>query len=69
MARQHFAVTFRVASDRDGIHALRALLKIAGRHLHLRAVDVRETTPFAVAALGGTVQAKQRPGENENGHA
>ena len=40
---QHFTVTFRAASDRDGIHAMRALLKAAGRHFGLRAIDARET--------------------------
>ena len=41
---QHFTLTLRAASGRAGIRSLRALLKIAGRHLHLRAVDVRENT-------------------------
>ena len=37
-----YVVTFRPAPGRDGIRDLRFLLKIAGRHLHLRAIDVRE---------------------------
>jgi hypothetical protein len=39
-----FVVTLLPAPDRDGIRDLRFLLKIAGRHLHLRALDVRERT-------------------------
>ena len=37
-----YVVTFQPEHGRDGIRDLRFLLKIAGRHLHLRAVDVRE---------------------------
>jgi hypothetical protein len=37
-----FAVTLRVAADRDAIRGLRTFLKIAGRHFGLRAIDVRE---------------------------
>jgi hypothetical protein len=56
---KHFTLILRAASGRDGIRSLRTLLKIAGRHLGLRAVDVREnTTPRA--ALGGVVSDKQR---------
>jgi hypothetical protein len=39
---KHYALTLRAASSRDGVRNLRALLKIAGRHFGLRAVDVRE---------------------------
>jgi hypothetical protein len=39
-----FVVTLLPAPDRDGIKDLRFLLKIAKRHLHLRALDVREQT-------------------------
>jgi hypothetical protein len=37
-----YVVTLMPAPDRNGIHDLRALLKIAKRHFHLRALDVRE---------------------------
>jgi hypothetical protein len=37
-----YVVTFQPAPGRDGISDLRFLLKIAGRHLHLRAIDIRE---------------------------
>jgi hypothetical protein len=40
---KHFTLTLRVASGRDGVRSLRTLLKIAGRHLGLRAVSVRES--------------------------
>jgi hypothetical protein len=38
-----FVVTLLPERGRDGIRDLRFLLKIAKRHLHLRAIDVRET--------------------------
>jgi hypothetical protein len=40
---KQFTLTLRAASGSDGIRSLRALLKIAGRHLGLRAIDVCET--------------------------
>jgi hypothetical protein len=56
---KHFTLILRAASGRDSIRSLRTLLKIAGRHLGLRAINVREnTTPRA--ALGGVVSDKQR---------
>jgi hypothetical protein len=39
---QYFTVTLRAASGRAGIRSLRAFLKIAWRHLNMRAVSVRE---------------------------
>jgi hypothetical protein len=44
---QHFTLTLRAASGSDGVRSLRALLKIAGRHLGLCTIDVRETTNTA----------------------
>jgi hypothetical protein len=38
-----YTLTLRAASDRDAVPSLCALLKIAWRHLGLRAIDVRET--------------------------
>jgi hypothetical protein len=43
-----FIVTFAPAPCVDGIRALRWLLKIAGRRLGLRAIDVREGAPTNV---------------------
>jgi hypothetical protein len=40
--RAAFVITLLPAADRDGVHDLRALLKIAGRHLHMRALSVRK---------------------------
>jgi hypothetical protein len=45
--RPAFTVTFVVAPDVDAIKALRMLLKFAGRHLGLRAIDVRQRAPGA----------------------
>jgi hypothetical protein len=39
-----YVVTLLPERDRDGVHDLRALLKIAKRHLNMRAIDVREQT-------------------------
>jgi hypothetical protein len=41
-ARAAYVVTLLPAPDRDAIRDLRLLLKVAGRHLHMRALDVRE---------------------------
>jgi hypothetical protein len=41
---QHFRLTLCVAPGRDGVRSLRALLKIAGRHLGLHAIACEETT-------------------------
>jgi hypothetical protein len=41
-AQQTFVLTLQSERGRDGIRDLRFLLKIAKRHLHLRAIDVRE---------------------------
>jgi hypothetical protein len=53
-------VTLLPAPDRDGIRDLRALLKIAGRRLHLRALDVREQTVPRRDARRRTVPQTQR---------
>lgn len=37
-----FVVTLLPAPHRNGVRDLRALLKIAKRHLNMRALDVRE---------------------------
>jgi hypothetical protein len=37
-----YTLTLRAAPGRDGIHNLRALLKIARRHFNMRAIDARE---------------------------
>jgi hypothetical protein len=39
-----YVVTLQTERGRDGVRDLRFLLKIAKRHLHLRALDVREQT-------------------------
>ena len=44
---QYFTVTLRAASGRAGIRSLRIFLKIAWRHLNMRAVSVRKTTNTA----------------------
>jgi hypothetical protein len=54
---QYFTVTLQAAPGRAGIRSLRAFLKRAGRHLGLRAVDIRETT-----------NTPQPPKGHENGH-
>src|SRR5690349_9598729 len=60
---RHFALTLRVARGRDGIRNLRTLLKIAGRHLGLRAIDVREINHSMRRrrSVHSNVQVKQRP--------
>jgi hypothetical protein len=58
-----FVVTLLPAPDRDGIRDLRFLLKIAGRHLHLRAVDVREQTVRGRDARRRTAKQTQRRNE------
>ena len=42
--RAAFVVTLVARPNVDGIRALRALLKIAGRQFHLRCVDAYEIT-------------------------
>jgi hypothetical protein len=42
MAPVAYVVTLLPAPDRDAVRDLRLLLKVAGRHLHMRALDVRE---------------------------
>jgi hypothetical protein len=60
-----FVVTLLPARGRDGIRDLRFLLKIAGRHLHLRALDVREQTIRGRDARRRTVSS---PSVETKGH-
>jgi hypothetical protein len=60
-----YVVTFEPAPDRDGIKDLRFLLKIAKRHLHLRAIDIREQqTVHRRDARLRTATITQRRNEN-----
>ena len=45
-AQRIYVVTFQARGRDDGIKDFRSLLKIAGRRLHLRALDVRELPPI-----------------------
>jgi hypothetical protein len=55
-----YVVTLLPAPDRDGIRDLRFVLKIVKRHLHLRALDVREQTICRRDARRRAVKQTQR---------
>jgi hypothetical protein len=52
-------ITLRAAPGRAGIRALRTLLKVAGRHLNMRALNVREESKRRRRSACGC-KAKQR---------
>lgn len=63
VGRPTFVVALQAASGRDGIRALRAVLKYAGRYAGMRAVSIKEhhEHPARRWRSTRTVEAKQRP--------